>query len=84
MSFFDKVKKGAEQAADQVKGEVKELKTKNELVRTYEDLGRKTFELVDKGKLKDSALTPFVKHIHDLKAKLEAAERADWEKSKNA
>lgn len=80
MSFFDKVKKSAADAAETVKGEVDELKTKNEIVRTYEDLGRKAFELIDKGKLKNTTLNPYVKHIRELKAKLEAAEQADWNK----
>ncbi len=80
MSFFDKVKKSAGQAAEQVKEGVDDLKTKNELVRTYEDLGRKTFELVDKGKVKNTAFTPYIKHIGELRAKLEAADQADWNK----
>jgi hypothetical protein len=80
MSFFDKVKKSAADAADTVKGEVEDLKAKNDLVRTYEDLGRKTFELVDKGKVKNTAFNPYVKHIRDLRAKLEAADQADWKK----
>lgn len=80
MSFFDKVKKGAAEAADTVKEGVDELKTKNELVRTYEELGRKTFELVDKGKLKNTTLTPFIKHIRELKSKLEASNQSDWNK----
>jgi hypothetical protein len=80
MSFFDKVKKTAAGAADTVKGEVDEIKTRNDLVRTYEDLGRKTFELVDKGKVKNTALNPYVKHIREQRAKLEAADQADWKK----
>jgi hypothetical protein len=80
MSFFDKVKKSAADAADTVKEGVEDLKTKNDVVRTYEELGRKTFELVDKGKLKNSTLTPFIKHIRELKAKLEASNQADWNK----
>jgi hypothetical protein len=80
MSFFDKVKKTAAEAAGQVKGEVDELKMKNDLVRTYEDLGRKTFELVDKGKVKNTGFNPYVKHIRELRAKLEAADQADWKK----
>jgi hypothetical protein len=84
MSFFDKVKKSASDAADKVQGEVQEMKLKNEIVRTYEDLGRKTFELMDKGKLKNTTLNPIVKHLRELRGQLEAAERADWEKNKKA
>ena len=78
-SFLDKVKKTAEQAAETVKGEVQELQTKNEIVRTYENLGRKAFELIDKGELASPDLQPFADRIGELKAKLEEAEQADWE-----
>ena len=80
MSFFDKVKKGATDAAEKVQGEVQELKLKNELVRTYEDLGRKTFELADKGELSNDALDAYVEHIRELRRQLEAADQADWQK----
>jgi hypothetical protein len=78
MSFFDKVKQTASDAADSVKGNVQELRIKNEIVRTYEELGRKAFELADKGKLKNTALNPFIKHIRELRAELEAVEHAEW------
>jgi len=84
MSFLDRVKKGAEQAAEQVKSEVEDLKTKNEIVRTYEDLGRKTFELMDKGELANPDLQPYVEHVRELKTKLEAAAQADWQKGEPA
>jgi len=76
MSFFEKVKKTAEQAADTVKTEVQELQTKNEIVRTYENLGKKAFELMEKSELAAPELEPFADRIRQLKAKLEAAERA--------
>ncbi|MBA3717049.1 MAG: hypothetical protein H0W87_02320 [Actinobacteria bacterium] len=78
MSFFDKVKQGAADAAGTVKGNVQEMKIKNEMVRTYEELGRKAFELADKGKLKSTPLNPFIKHLRELKAELEASEHSDW------
>ncbi len=71
MSFLDKVKKGAEQAAAKAKEEVSELQTKNELVKTYELLGKKTFELVDKSELSHAELEDAVTHIRELKEKLE-------------
>lgn len=71
MSFLDKVKKGAEQAAAKAKEEVSELQTKNELVKTYELLGKKTFELVDKSELSHAELEDAVAHIRELKDKLE-------------
>ena len=80
MSFLDRVKKTAEQAAETVKGEVQELQTKNEIVRTYENLGRKAFELMDKGELANPDLQPFVDRVRQLKAKLESAEQATWQR----
>lgn len=70
-SFFDKVKKGAGQAAAAAQDQVSELQTKNELVKTYELLGKKTFELVDKKEIKHRDLNDAVKKIRDLRAKLE-------------
>ncbi len=69
-NFFDKVKKGASDAADAVKDNVQEAKVKNEIVRTYEELGRKTFELVEEGKIKSTALRPHVKHLRELQEQL--------------
>ena len=84
MSFFDKVKKTAEQAAGTVKTEVQELQTRNEIVRTYENLGKKAFELIDKKELANPELQPFVDQIRQLKAKLEAADRAGWQQQEPA
>ena len=82
MSFFDKVKQTASDAADAVKDNVQEAKIKNEIVRTYEELGRKTFELVEQGKLKTGALSPHVKHLRELKAQLAQVEQPDYVKDK--
>ena len=79
-SFIDKVKKGAADAADAVKDNVQEAKVKNELVRTYEELGRKTFELVENGKLKSPALSKYVKHVRELKAQLTELDQPDYVK----
>lgn len=84
MSFFDKVMKSAGQAAETVKGEVKELQTKNEIVRTYENLGRKVYELADKGQLSHDDVTPYVDRIRDLKDKLETMARAGWDTEQQA
>ena len=79
-SFIDKVKKGASDAADAVKDNVQEAKVKNEIVRTYEELGRKTFELVENGKLKSPALSKYVKHVRELKAQLTELDQPDYVK----
>ena len=69
-NFIDKVKKTAADAADSVKDNVQEAKLKNDIVRAYEDLGRKTFELVDEGKLKGTGLSRYIKHLRELKVQL--------------
>jgi hypothetical protein len=80
MSFFDKVKQTASGAADAVKDNVQEARIKNEIVRTYEELGRKTFELFEQGKVKSTALRPHVKHLRELKAQLQDVEQPDYVK----
>jgi hypothetical protein len=81
-TFFDKVKKSAADAADVVKDNVQEAKVKNEIVRTYEELGRKAFELVEDGKLKNTALSKYVKHLRELKAQLTELDQPDYVKDK--
>jgi hypothetical protein len=79
-SFFDKVKKSASDAADAVKDNVQEAKIKNEIVRTYEELGRKTFELFEEGKIRTASLRPHVKHLRELKAQLVEVDQPDYVK----
>jgi hypothetical protein len=79
VSFFDKVKKGAVDAATKAKEGVEELQTKNEIVKTYEQIGRKAYDLREHNELENAELEPMFEHIAKLKAKLEAAERAEWE-----
>ena len=79
-NFFDKVKQTASEAADSVKDNVQQAKLKNDIVRAYEDLGRKTFELVDEGKLKGTGLSRYIKHLRDLKNQLAATEQPDYVK----
>jgi hypothetical protein len=71
VSFFDKVKKGAEQVADKAKTEVSEAQTKNELVKTYELLGKKTYELADKGELEHKELKATVTKVRELRKRLD-------------
>ena len=71
MSLFDKVKKGAGQVADKAKTEVSEAQTKNELVKTYELLGKKTYELADKGELEHAELKEILAKVTELRDRLE-------------
>ena len=70
MGFLDKAKAAAEQAAARAKDTAGELQTKRELGQVYDELGRKTFELVESGELSSPALDPLVERIRALNAQL--------------
>jgi hypothetical protein len=76
MSFIDKVKAtvktGAEQAAAKAQEEYEKMQRRRELQQAYEDLGGKTFELVERGDLSHSDLAPLVDRVRTLKADLAA------------
>jgi hypothetical protein len=74
MGFLDKAKAAAEQAASKAKETAGELQTKRELGQVYDELGRKTFELVEAGQISASALDPLVERVRTLKAQLEQTE----------
>ncbi len=71
MGFLDKAKAAAEQAATRAKETAGELQTKRELGQVYDELGRKTFELVEAGELSSAALVPLVERIRALNAQLD-------------
>ncbi len=70
MGLLDKAKAAAEQAATRAKDTAGELQTKRELGQVYDELGRKTFELVEAGDLSSPALDPLIERIRALNAKL--------------
>ena len=70
MGFLDKAKAAAEQAAARAKDTAGELQTKRELGQVYDELGRKTFELVEAGEVSSPALDPLVERIRALNVKL--------------
>jgi hypothetical protein len=78
MGFIDKVKAtvktGAEQAAAKAQEEYEKMQRRRELAQAYEDLGGKTFELVERGDLSHSDLAPLVDRIRTLNADLAAAD----------
>ena len=71
MGFLDKAKAAAEQAASKAKETAGELQTKRELSQAYDELGRKTFELVESGEVSSTTLDPLVERIRSLKAQLD-------------
>ena len=78
--FFDKVKQSASDAADTVKDNVQQARLKSDIVRAYEDLGRKVFELVDEGKMGATGISRYVKHIKELREQLDAIDQPDYAK----
>ena len=72
MGFIDKVrttvKTGAEQAAAKAQEEYEKMQRRRELAQAYEDLGAKTFELVERGDLSHSDIAPLVDRIRTLTA----------------
>jgi len=71
MSFFDRAKQVAGQAAGKAREELEEMQTRFELDRAYGELGKATFELVDTGRLTEPELTATVERIRSLRVQLE-------------
>jgi hypothetical protein len=69
MGFLDKAKAAAEQATARAKEGVEDLQTKRDLSQAYGDLGKLTFDLVEKGELQHADLTGPVETIRGLRAK---------------
>jgi hypothetical protein len=83
MGLLDKAKTAAEQAAaavqagaDQVEAKVHEVQAKRELERTYADLGRETFALLESGRLTEPDLTQAAERVRAAKRALEEDEQA--------
>jgi hypothetical protein len=69
MGFLDKAKAAAEQAAAKAKEGVEDVQVKRELGQAYGELGKATFELVEKGGLSHPGLEEVVTRIRELNAK---------------
>ena len=74
MGFLDKAKAAAEQAATRAKEGVEDVQAKRTLAHAYEQLGRITFELVQRGEISHDQLRAQVEEIRRLQA--ETAESA--------
>ena len=76
MELFERAKALADQAAAKTKEGVEEGKLKLDLHRAYAELGRRTFELVEKHELEPSAIEDLVARIRDLEAQAEKRQEA--------
>ena len=76
MSFFNKAKQAAEQAAAKVQEGVEDVQQKRELSQAYGELGKTAFALIESGELSHSGLDAGAAKIRELNAKIEGADEA--------
>jgi len=70
VSFFNKAKQAAEQAAAKAKEGVEDVQQKRELGQAYGDLGKTAFELLEAGEISHARLEATAAQIRELNAKL--------------
>jgi hypothetical protein len=73
MSFLNKAKQAAEQAAAKAREGVEDVQQKRELGQAYGDLGKKAFELLESGEISHPSLDATAAKIRELNEKLAAA-----------
>lgn len=73
MGFLDKVKANVQEAATMAREGVEEVQTKRELGQVYGELGRRAFDLIERGEIAHAELDEGAAEIRRLKAELEAA-----------
>jgi outer membrane murein-binding lipoprotein Lpp len=76
MSFINKAKQAAEQAAAKAREGVEDVQQKRELGQAYGDLGRKAFELLESGDISHPSLEAAAAQIRALNAKMAASSPA--------
>jgi hypothetical protein len=76
MSFLDKVKSGvrsgAGQAATRAQQELERVQAKRALQQAFGELGKKTFELADRGDISNAELTPLMDRVRAARADVDA------------
>ena len=75
-SFFDRLKDATGVVVEKTREGIEDLQTRQALSRAYNDLGRTTVELVEKGEVTHAELGTKVEEIKALKAELAAEEAA--------
>ena len=71
MSFFNKAKQAAEQAAAKAKEGVEDVQQKRELSQAYGELGRAAFHLIEAGEISHTKLEDKAAQIRTLMEKIE-------------
>jgi len=74
MSFIDRVKNNIQETATMAREGIDDLQKKRELGQLYEELGRRTFELIEGGKLKTDELDYDIERIRKVRAELDPEE----------
>jgi hypothetical protein len=70
VSFFNKAKQAAEQAAAKVQEGVEDVQQKRELSQAYGELGKTAFALIESGELSHSGLEAGAAKVRELNAKI--------------
>ncbi len=77
MGFLDKVKAASQEATQKVKEGAADVQTKREIGQTYDELGKKAYELSESGAISHPDIAALAAKINDLKAKLEEEDESD-------
>ena len=70
MSFFNKAKQAAEQAAAKVQEGVEDVQQKRELSQAYGELGKTAFALLESGEISHAGLEAGAAKVRELNAKI--------------
>jgi hypothetical protein len=77
MSFFDKAKTAASQAAAKAKQSAQDVQRKVDLGSAYDDLGKAAFELIESGEIAHEQLEAPAAKVRELRQKLAGDAEAD-------
>ena len=77
MSFFDRAKAAAGQAAAKAKQSAEDLQLKVDLGSAYDDLGKAAFELIEKGELSHSGLDEPAAKVRALRQRMEGGAKPE-------
>jgi hypothetical protein len=77
MSFFDKAKAAASQAAAKAKQGAEDLQLKVDLGSAYDDLGKAAYELIERGEIAHEKLDAPAAKVRELRRRMEGEARPD-------
>jgi hypothetical protein len=79
MSFFDKAKAAASQAAAKTKQSAETLQLKVDLGSAYDDLGKAAYELIESGAIAHEQLDAPAAKVRELRARMEGEAKPEPE-----